>query len=266
MISTREPLKDQTPFTGPTGETRNYEYIFVPVLAANGNVEAVAGSTRDVTEQKKAEAEERKQQEQFRESARLESLGVMAGGIAHDFNNLLTGILGNASFLTETVLEEQDRSLANEIILAAERAADLTKQMLAFAGKGKFVLHVFDLNTMIRDNLTLLRATLSRTVTIELELCSEPCFIEADRAQIQQIVMNLLLNASEALGNSPGKVSIRTGLSEISVSRFSTQLQAPVPAGLYVFIEVRDEGSGISPDTLKRYSIRSSPQNSRVED
>ncbi len=134
------------------------------MLAADGQVEAVAGSTRDVTERKQAEEQERERQAQLLDSARLESLGVMAGGIAHDFNNLLVGILGNASLLAETVPEE-DRSIANEIVLAAERAADLTKQMLAYSGKGRFVVEVLDINALIHENLTLLRAFLSRNVT-----------------------------------------------------------------------------------------------------
>ena len=164
VVETRKPVRDHTPFTGPTGETREYEYIFVPVIAANGEVEAVAGSTRDVTERKLAEDQERERQVQLLDSARLESLGVMAGGIAHDFNNLLVGILGNASLLTETA-QTEDRAIAGDIVLAAERAAELTKQMLAYSGKGRFVIEVLDLNRLIQENLTLLRASLSRSVT-----------------------------------------------------------------------------------------------------
>ncbi len=251
VIDTRQPVRDYTPFTGPTGETRHYEYIFVPVVGANRQVEAVAGSTRDVTEQKKAEEQNRERQEQLREIARLESLGVMAGGIAHDFNNLLVGILGNASLLAETA-DERDRPLARDIVLAAERAADLTKQMLAFSGKGRFVVEVLDLNTFIRENLTLLRVSLSRSVTVELEFGCDTCFIEADRAQIQQVVMNLLINASEAAGDRPGKVVIRTTITEREDARFSTQIQAVVRPGRYVVLEVHDNGSGMSAETLKR--------------
>jgi len=251
VIDTKEPLRDQTPFTGPTGEKREYEYIFVPVLAEGGQVEAVAGSTRDITERKQAEEQERERAEQLRESARLESLGVMAGGIAHDFNNLLTGILGNASLLIEG-LHAGDQAIASEIMLAAERAADLTRQMLAFSGKGRFYVEVLDLNTLIQENLTLLRASLSRTVSIELDLDREPCFVEADRGQIQQVIMNLLLNASDAIGDRTGKVAIRTALTERTVSRFSQHLQSIVPPGRYALLEVRDDGSGMPPETLKK--------------
>jgi CheY-like chemotaxis protein len=173
----------------------------------------------------------------------------MAGGIAHDFNNLLTGILGNASLLKENAKPE-NRQIANEIVLAAERAADLTQQMLAFAGKGRFVIETLDLKALVHENLALLRASLSRSVTVELDC--EPCFVDADRVQLQQIVMNLLINASEAIGGDPGKVTIRTAEAARTDSHFSPQIQAVIPPGNYVLLEVRDSGSGMAPETLKR--------------
>jgi C4-dicarboxylate-specific signal transduction histidine kinase len=199
----------------------------------------VAGSTRDITERKQAEAKEREHQEQLRESARLESLGVIAGGVAHDFNfnNLLTGILGNASLLAETA-QEVDRPTASEIVLAAERAADLTKQMLASSGKGRFVIDVVDLNALVLQNLTLLRASLSRSVSVKFELDREACFVEADRAQIQQVIMNLPINGSEAIGDRPGEVAIRTTIIERADSRLSRQMQAVIPPGRYAILDV----------------------------
>jgi two-component system, cell cycle sensor histidine kinase and response regulator CckA len=256
VFDTSEPVRDQTPFTGPTGETRYYEYIFAPVLSEGGHVDAVTGSTRDITEQKQAAEQAREREDSLREGARLESLGVMAGGIAHDFNNLLTGILGNASFLTDRLLANEgnnfNRSIANEIVLAAERASDLTRQMLAFSGRGRFFTEVLDLNTLIRENLTLLRASLSRTVLFELELDCVSCFIDADRGQIQQVIMNLLINASEAIGEKPGRVTVHTALTERNVSKFSGHLRAIVSPGRYVLLEVRDNGTGMAPETLAK--------------
>lgn len=251
VIETRQVVRDLTPFAGPTGETRQYEYIFTPVLSNSGAVESVAGSTRDITERKQAEEQEREREEQMRESARLESLGVMAGGIAHDFNNLLTGITGNACLLAETA-PGPESGIASEIIFASQRASDLTRQMLAFSGKGQFVTEVMDLNALIQENLTLLRASLSRTVTVELALSGDGCFVEADRSQLQQIVMNLLINASEAIEGRPGKVTIRTAIATRLVSQFSPFVQTAVPAGRYVLVEVRDDGSGMSPETLRK--------------
>ncbi len=251
VIESNEPIRDQTDFTGPSGETRHYDYIFVPVRADDGSVEAVAGSTRDITERKLAEEKERQREEQFRERARLESLGVMAGGIAHDFNNLLTGILGGASLLAETN-SEKIRSIAGQITFAAERAAELTNQMLAFSGKGSFAIEAVDLDSLVEENLTLLRASLARNVTVHLELEGKGNFVEADPAQIQQVVMNLLINASEAIGERPGTVTIRTSLAQQRVPKFSSQLQTVISAGDYVSLEVADNGIGMTPDTLKR--------------
>lgn len=251
VIDTRQTLRDQTAFTGPTGETRFYEYIFVPVLNSNQQVEAVAGSTRDITEQKHFAEKERESQQQLRERARLESLGVMAGGIAHDFNNLLVGILGNASLLVE-MAPERERVFASEIVLAAERAADLTNQMLAYSGRGQFVLEVLDLNRLIRDNLILLRATISRNADVELDLATEDCFIEADAGQMQQIVMNLLINSSEAIGNTPGTIKIRTAILERRTAQASEYLHTTIPAGRYISLEIADTGGGMTKETQKR--------------
>jgi two-component system cell cycle sensor histidine kinase/response regulator CckA len=251
VIDTKQKVRDLTPFTGPTGETRHYEYIFVPVISANGEVEGVAGSTRDITEQRQSQERERETQEQLRESARLESLGVMAGGIAHDFNNLLVGILGNASLLVE-ISPDDNRSLASDIVLAAERAAELTKQMLAYSGRGQFVVERLDLNKLILENFTLLRASISRAIRVELNLSEEDCFIEADRAQIQQVIMNLLINASEAIQGSAGVISVRTKHSKLTTQRLSEHLHGSVDAGQYISMEIADNGSGMSAETIKR--------------
>ena len=244
-------VRDDMPFTPPRQETRHYEYILVPVFDKDGKVEAVAGSTRDITERKLAEEQERKRQEQLRESAHLESLGIMAGGIAHDFNNLLTGILGNASLLAEDG-PEQGKSLANDIVLAAERAAELTAQMLAYAGKGRFVTELVDLNTLIQENLILLRASLPQGVIVELELSREHCRVEGDRAQMQQIVMNLLMNAAEAYSDRHRRVVVRTEMVEWESPRESKRLKTMLRAGRYAVLEVLDFGSGMAPETLKK--------------
>ncbi len=206
---------------------------------------------RDISEQKKAEDQERQNQEQIRESARLESLGLMAGGIAHDFNNLLTAILGNASLLVE-YLQGNYQAMASQIVLASERAADLTKQMLAFSGKGAFAVEPIDLNTLLQENVTFLRSTFSRRIRVELRLCNEPCIIEADRGQMQQIVMNLLINAAEAIGDNPGRIGIRTGFVERIRPESSLLLREVVAAGHYALLEVGDNGCGMPPQTVKR--------------
>ncbi len=251
VLDTGQPVRDQTPWRAPDGEIRHFEYIYSPVKDADGGVEAVAGTTRDVTEQKLDEERELKRQTQLRDSARLESLGVLAGGIAHDFNNLLTGIMGNASLLAETS-DPDNVTLAGEILSAAERAGELTQQMLAYSGKGSFVIEPTDLNKLIRDSLVLLRASVSRNVTVGLELDGETCFIEADRGQIHQVVMNLAINASEAAGELPCKVTIRSAIIERKSAQYSEYLHTSVPPGTYALLEVQDIGCGMPAETLKK--------------
>ena len=124
--------------------------------------------------------------------------------------------------------------------------------MLAYSGKGRFVIEVLDLNTLIQENHGLPHTCLSRSVSVEFELGCEACFVEVDRTQIHQVIMNLLINASEAVGDRPGKVTIRSMLIEVRDSRFSTYLHTIVPAGSYAFLEVRDNGVGMTPETLKK--------------
>ena len=209
------------------GATAWLEVSATPLLDADGDVSRVLCITRDVTAERKAE-------EDLRQTAKLESLGVMAGGIAHDFNNLLTGILGNASLLSD-VVPEPDRDLAEDIILASERAADLTRQMLAFAGKGRFQITKTDMSNLVRELLRLVRPSIERNVEIRLEL-QEGCIVEGDASQLQQVIMNLLINAGEAMEGTPGLIVVRTGK--------STEAE-----GEFVYIEVTDNGKGMDEAT-----------------
>ncbi len=208
-----------------------------PLLDSEGNVSRVLCMTRDVTRERRAE-------EEVRQTAKLESLGVMAGGIAHDFNNLLTGILGNASLLAESVSEE-DQQLAEDITLAAERAADLTRQMLAFAGKGRFEIKRLDISDMVREILRLTRRSIEKNVDVQLEL-EAGCFVEGDPSQIQQVIMNLLINAAEAMEGRPGLIRVSTCKVNADAAYLdkidATEQRKP---GEYVLIEVEDNGSGM---------------------
>jgi PAS domain S-box-containing protein len=223
-----------------------------PIRDAAGSIIGGVLVFRDISQRRKAEELERAQQEQGRETARLTSLGLMAGGIAHDFNNLLTAVLGNASLLAESV-SEREAGLVNEIIYAGERAARLTKQMLAYSGQDWLEITKLDLDAHIRDSFALLRAALPAGVNITLALAGPAgCVTEADPAQIQQVIMNLLINAAEAVPEDSGEVAIRTGFVAHRPERFSPNLQAVVPGGTYAIVEIQDNGTGMSPDTLKK--------------
>ena len=192
--------------------------------------------------------ERRNLEDQLRHAQKLESLGLLAGGVAHDFNNLLTGILGNASLVREMVGSDSESGrMLGDVVRAAERAADLTRQLLAYAGKGKFVVERVDASALVRSISDLLRSSVPRSVELKLELQPELPVIEGDPSQFQQLIMNLILNAVEATGERPGVVSVRTAVRDIrtgdNVAHFRPA--APEP-GQYVAIEVADDGCGMS--------------------
>jgi PAS domain S-box-containing protein len=196
---------------------------------------------RDITQQKRMQAH-------LRDTQKLESLGVLAGGIAHDFNNLLTGVIGNISLAAEmTPPESPVRDLLARSLDAGERAAFLTGQMLAYAGKGQFLVEPADLSEVVRETMLLVRGSLPKKVKVDLELSGGlPC-VHADVTQLQQIAMNLMLNAAEAIGNRHGRVVVRTGVEDVGEECAGVfDVGRPSP-GRNVVLEVRDNGEGIAP-------------------
>ena len=210
------------------------------------------GFVRDLTERRRAEGERDRLQAQMQHAQKTESLGVLAGGIAHDFNNLLTGILGNASLaLTELPDDAPGTSLVREIERAAQRAADLTQQMLAYSGRGQFVVEAVQLDALVREMATLLRTVVSKDANIDLDL--SPASITADATQIRQVVMNLITNASDALGGGRGTITIRTGVRHADAAYLANRyLSEERPAGAYAYVEVADNGAGMSDETAAR--------------
>jgi two-component system cell cycle sensor histidine kinase/response regulator CckA len=184
----------------------------------------------------------------LRHAQKLESLGLLAGGVAHDFNNLLTGILGNASLVLEVVNPDPDvKSMLQDIIRASERAADLSRQLLAYAGKGKFVIEPVNASSLVHVISELLRCSVPRTVELSLHLHPDLPPIEGDASQIQQLVMNLILNAVEATGERPGLVRVTTGIRQIRPGdRVGHFRPDPPQPGTYISIEVMDDGCGMS--------------------
>jgi len=215
---------------------------------ASGLPTRLLGIGMDITDQKRNE-------EKLRHTQRLESLGILAGGIAHDFNNLLVGINGNASLALDSLpAGHAARNHLQEVSFAAERASNLTRQMLAYAGKGSFVVEPLELSTLIQETERLVHSSVPKNIDLRLDLnVGLPC-MEGDAGQMQQVIMNLVINAAEAIpAEQPGIVLVRTSVQT---------LNAPVPAiqsaeqqfvpGDYVVLEVHDTGTGMDEATLAR--------------
>jgi PAS domain S-box-containing protein len=221
-----------------------------------GVVVGVVLAFHDISEQKRAEEERVQWERQILETQKLESLGVLAGGIAHDFNNLLTCILGNASLvLDELAPSSPERDSIKQIEIAALRAAELTRQMLAYAGKGRFVIQSIDLNELIVEMAALLKASIAKHVALQFDLAAHLPPIEGDSTQIRQIVMNLITNAAEAIGEAQGSIRIKTQLQQFHEERTAgtTAVVVDEPlSGDYIVLDVIDTGSGMDEATIAR--------------
>jgi signal transduction histidine kinase/CheY-like chemotaxis protein len=202
----------------------------------------------------RADANQRIIEHRIQETQKLESLGVLAGGIAHDFNNLLTAILGHASLLRAEYGEVAPMAGSlDQIEAASRRAADLCRQMLAYAGRGRFALHPVDVNRLIEDMRPLLQVTVPRKSTLELSLAPSLPPVLADEAQLRQMITNLVLNASEALREGRGTITIRTAHGHRTADELSRTVFSPqIPEGHYVSLLVSDTGEGMTPETAAR--------------
>ena len=224
------------------------EATIVPFLGEDGAPVRFVSIRADITQRKADE-------DGLRQSQKLESLGILAGGIAHDFNNLLTSILGNANLgALHLPAESPARSYLEQIEKASLRAADLTRQLLAFAGKGRLQMMEVDLNRIVEEMTQLMTVSVSKKALVRYDLAPGlPC-ISADPSQMQQLVMNLITNASEAIGEDrSGLITVRTGLQMLDETSLAGLLPSlPLDPGRYVTLEVSDTGCGMSRDVQDR--------------
>ena len=221
--------------------------------AGQGEGELVLfGAASDITERKQAEDERRKMEQQLLHAQKLESLGVLAGGIAHDFNNILMAIIGNADLALLRINKESPAvENLHRIEQAAARATDLAKQMLAYSGKGKFVVEPIDINGLLEEMLHMLEVSISKKAVLRFDLVPNLPTVEADATQVRQIVMNLVINASEAIGDKSGVIAITTGCMDCDKSYLKdVWLDENLTEGLYLYIEIADNGCGMDRETL----------------
>jgi two-component system cell cycle sensor histidine kinase/response regulator CckA len=210
----------------------------------------IYGSNRDITAEYESAAEQEKLRIKMLETQKLESLGLLAGGIAHDFNNLLTGILVNATSSRPERAGDDDR--LSEIASAARRAADLCRQMLAYAGRGSFLLETLDLGRLVQDTARLLDVSISKKTRLLLQLTPNLPSVQADPSQLRQVIMNFLINAAEAIGEQPGEIRISTNRGRPAPGPEAIAHVFDLPDGDCVVLEVADTGPGMDQATLAR--------------
>ncbi len=208
----------------------------------------------DLTAHKQAEENRLEMERRLLHAQKLESLGVLAGGIAHDFNNLLTAILGN---LELAMMDISEVSPARDSLLdartATRRAADLTRQMLAYSGRGRFQIRSLNLSELVGEMAQLLKVSIGKTATLHLHLAPDLPRIQADVAQIQQVVMNLITNASEALGERVGSITVTTAVQDCTEADLAaSRLAERVAPGRYVALVVTDTGCGMDESVQQR--------------
>ena len=228
-------------------------YKFPIPPQTNGST-MIGGISLDITEQEKAENERRKIEKQMLQAQKLESLGVLGGGIAHDFNNLLMGMLGHAD-LALSILPKDAPARRNieEVVISAQRAADLANQLLAYSGEGKFVVETVNLSTMVEEMNNLLRVSISKKAKLIFNLDEKIPATKCDTTQIRQVIMNLIVNASDAMEDKSGEITIETGSIQRADNTFdNTYLAAPLTEDKYVYVRISDTGIGMDEKTRLR--------------
>ncbi|MFZ2949782.1 MAG: response regulator [Desulfuromonadaceae bacterium] len=269
-FSTGVPLKKGV----PEGHVFLKRFLTVPVIVEGAIVAVVGVANKEndyldsdvmqltlfmdavwkIVSGKRAETERNQMEQQMLHSQKLESLGVLAGGIAHDFNNILMTIIGNADLALMRINKESPAvDNLHRIEQAADRAADLARQMLAYYGKGKFVIEHIDLNVLLEEMLHMLEVSVSKKAVLRFNPYHPLPPVEADATQMRQIIMNLVINASEAIGDKSGAIAITTGCMDCDQNYLkNVWLDENLADGLYVYLEISDSGCGMDGETLTK--------------
>lgn len=242
-----KPVQGEVQIMGRLG-VRDVEYILSPVKDEEQTVTAVVSAARDITQRNKTKAA-------LNHAQKMESLAILAGGVAHDFNNLLVGIMAQTS-LAVALLPPDSPAIRHiqKAIDAAERAATLTRQMLAYSGHGQFTAVPINLNHLIHDNLHLLQVPLSSHLHLQLDLTPTLPLMEGDPGQMQQLLLNLVLNSSEAIGRRQGVIRLATAVSAITAAddAYWQITNMPLSPGDYICLTIEDNGEGMDAHTLSR--------------
>ncbi len=233
------------------GTRRAFHLVVFPLAEGSGPPFGVGIVGVDLSERTRAEEERRQLEAGVQQAQKLESLGLLAGGVAHDFNNILTAIVGGASMaMADLPPGSNARADLEQVIAAAERAAKLTRQMLAYAGRASLAIESFDLNAVIGEMAELIAVSVPKRVRLVQDLAADLPPIRGDRTQASQVVLNLVTNAAEAIGDRDGTVRVTTGRRAAADLAHHDWRLAPADAPAYVELVVADDGSGIAAGTI----------------
>ncbi len=247
-------LRMELDFLHMDGHVINTETIVTLLRNEEGEGLGLLGVSRDISHRRESEKQREREDSRFREGQKLESLRHMAGGVAHDFNNLLTGIMGNISLaLMDLDPQSPIYDFLKDVEYSAHQASDLAMQMLAYSGKGRLLKSSLDVNETINGMRHLINSTMNLGITLTYRLHEMETLIEADSVQFQQLVLNLVTNAVEAIGKRGGEIVIESGKRYCNREFLSnSSIDEELPEGTYAYIEVSDSGPGMDPNTMSR--------------
>ena len=256
IVQSGEPLHLDEFGTTLIGETkqRYYTWSATPLCKAEGVMSAILVGCVEITARKEAEAQRIALERALQIAQKVEGLGTMAGGIAHDFNNLLAVIQGNLGLAIEDLPQESPvAATLQRAELATRRAAELTAKLLAYTGRGVIATQPVDLNDLVHELSSLLHSSVPRGIELRLSLAAGLPLLSADATQLRQVVMNLVINAAEALGQGPGTITVSTAERRVERAELAqARVGAELPAGRYLLLQVRDSGPGMDGATLER--------------
>ncbi len=233
------------------GKTVNVEYLTAPIYDQDNNLTGLVMCIRDLTERKKAEKRAADLQKQLLHSQKMEAIGTLAGGVAHDFNNLLTAITGYCELIALNIKDNEEAlKQVSYISMAAERASELTRQLLAFSRKQQACKRIVDINELVRNQEKMLKRLIGEDIELTTQLSDrEPLNTMADPGMIEQVIMNIVVNARDAMPNG-GKIIITT--TKVCIPPTEKSIYDKGKSGRFIVISVEDTGSGIAPETLKQ--------------
>jgi len=232
------------------GDVKWFETLKTPIRDARGLVIGTVGLARDITDRKRAEEQRQVLERRMLETQKLESLGVLAGGIAHDFNNLLTAIQGYATLVSDSLPDHDPRKDdVEEISRASDRAAELTRQLLAFSRKQMFEPRVLEPSRVVKELAPMLRRLVHETIDVTTVAAAKGR-VKADPVQLQQVMMNLVVNARDAIGDGGGRITVETA--DVVLDETYTDTHAVAHTGPHVMLAVSDTGHGMDAQTQAR--------------